>query len=161
MDSDIEALNRELKHMKKHKLQVSKTRNLDVKSIIGKTVTLKRDREKLKDEFSKSRAEVESSFKELNEAKSKAFKSFNLQSQGIDMRINENLGFFRKKLNELVGVLKLTSLKPEYTYEVIEAENNKPEQQRKLSLGEPSSIATEGYQVNSTESSSKRLVDSF
>ncbi len=129
VDSDIEAYNRELKHMKKNKLQVSKNKNMDVKTIIGKTMLLTRERDKLKDDFSKSRSEVESSFRELNEAKLKAFRSFNGQSENIDIRINENLMFFRKKLNEAISCFKLTTKKPDYTYEVIDSELQKNENQ--------------------------------
>lgn len=155
VDSEIEAYNRELKHMKKNKLQVSKNKNMDVKTIIAKTMVLTRERDKLKEDFSKSRSEVESSFKELNDAKRKAFTSFNGQSENIDVRINENLLFFRKKLNEAIQSFKLTSKKPDYTFDVIESEMNKADKiQEKLDSAETSVSDVGSPQKDKSRSSS-------
>ena len=83
----------------------------DTKTVVGKIVTLTRDRDKLKEEFIKSKADVEISFKDLNDAKRKAYSSFNIQSENLDQRVVDNLGVFKKKLLELSSNLKLTSIK--------------------------------------------------
>lgn len=83
----------------------------DTKTVVGKIVTLTRERDKLKEEFIKSKADVEISFKDLNDAKRKAYSSFNIQSENLDQRVVDNLGVFKKKLFELSSNLKLTSIK--------------------------------------------------
>ena len=96
-------------------------------------MTLTRERDKLREEFTKSKADVEASFKELNEAKRKAYSSFNISSQNLDQRIVDNLGVLKRKLTELCSNLKLTSMKRKVSNETISLTEDEQESDVKAS----------------------------
>lgn len=107
IDSEIEMLNRELKSMKKNKETYSKQKGMDTKSMKEKVIVLMKERNKLTEEFNRSKEEILKNLKMFNEKHTKQITTFNKQTETIDHKVRDNIEFFRKKFNEFLNNSKV------------------------------------------------------
>ena len=109
LENETEVYDREKANLKKKKQTFSKLKNMDVKAISDKIVTLAKQHEKFTSEYINSKEELKSQTKDFNEARLYIYRTFNAHSASIDMRFGDNLELFKKNFLDFVQGLKITS----------------------------------------------------
>lgn len=107
---EIEAFEREKEHLKKRKLNFSKSKNMDSKAIQEKILLLTKHCDKLTDEFNKSKEELRQQTKDFNEAKLYILRTFNAHSASIDLRFGDNLDLYKKNITDFINGLRIATV---------------------------------------------------
>lgn len=157
IQNEMESFEREKELLKKKKLNFSKAKNMDIKSIQDKLVVLSKNNEKYNDDYKKAKDDLAQHTKDFNEAKHYIFRTFNAHSASIDMRIGDNLDLFKKNLSEFVGGLKITTVPsaPPKEVTLVSSEFISPSIYTKGGINSKANSIS----ASSEEEKSKRLVD--
>lgn len=94
LDNEIEGIHRELAIMKKKKTTFSEYRNMDVRSMVEKSLVLTRERDRLEQEFEKAVLEAGLIVKSFNQVKKSLVHMVNGASLNIDKKAKNSMANF-------------------------------------------------------------------